>query len=120
MKTKTVFTDIFLLFFCSCILYMFNIRICPFYYFFKIPCPGCGLTRSIIELLKGNFVKSLEYNILGILVFLGCFIYLLMVIFKKVGVFDIFFKKHKIIFIILSLILLVIVEIININNMLLY
>ena len=37
---------------------------CIFSYVFDIHCPGCGLTRSFIEILQLNFKKSLEYNIL--------------------------------------------------------
>ena len=37
---------------------------CFFSYVFDIHCPGCGLTRSFIEILQLNFKKSLEYNIL--------------------------------------------------------
>ena len=37
---------------------------CFFSYVFDIHCPGCGLTRSFIEILQLNFKKSFEYNIL--------------------------------------------------------
>ena len=37
---------------------------CIFSYVFDIHCPGCGLTRSFIEILQLNFKKSFEYNIL--------------------------------------------------------
>ncbi len=41
-----------------------------------IPCPGCGLQRSFIELLKGNFVESFHLYppllpVLFLFVFLG-------------------------------------------------
>jgi hypothetical protein len=32
---------------------------CPFKEHFGIDCPGCGLQRSIIELLKGNIMESI-------------------------------------------------------------
>ena len=51
--------------------------ICPFKAFLKIDCPLCGITRSTIELLKGNISKSLEYNpttLLWIIVLLLFFI----------------------------------------------
>jgi hypothetical protein len=32
---------------------------CPFKEQFGIDCPGCGLQRSIIELLKGNILESI-------------------------------------------------------------
>jgi len=31
---------------------------CPSKHFFHVDCPGCGLQRSIIELLEGNFAES--------------------------------------------------------------
>jgi len=37
---------------------MFN---CPIKQSFGIPCPGCGLQRSLEELLNGNFVASLKH-----------------------------------------------------------
>ena len=37
---------------------------CPFKKIFNIPCPFCGMTRSIYQLLKLNIIKSIKYNIL--------------------------------------------------------
>ena len=31
---------------------------CPSKYFFGVDCPGCGMQRSFIALLKGNFMES--------------------------------------------------------------
>ena len=33
---------------------------CPFKVFLHIDCPGCGLTRATIALLKGDISKSLH------------------------------------------------------------
>lgn len=49
---------------------------CPNKVFFGLECPGCGMQRSIIELLKGNFLESLKLYpallpILFTLMFLG-------------------------------------------------
>jgi hypothetical protein len=41
---------------------------CPFRLIFGIPCPMCGITRSIGALSRGQFDKSLHFNPLGILV----------------------------------------------------
>ena len=49
------------------VLSIFSIRFCPFFYFFNIPCPGCGLTRAFICLLHGNIIQSLHYNIFGVI-----------------------------------------------------
>lgn len=37
-----------------------------------IPCPGCGLTRSIRALWHGNLVESFRYHPLGIPLVIGC------------------------------------------------
>jgi hypothetical protein len=34
----------------------------------NIPCPSCGSTRAVLELIKGNLLKSLYYNPFGIIV----------------------------------------------------
>jgi hypothetical protein len=33
---------------------------CPSKHFFYIDCPGCGLQRSLLALLEGDFVQSLR------------------------------------------------------------
>ena len=33
---------------------------CPSKKFLHIECPGCGFQRSVIELIKGNFMESLR------------------------------------------------------------
>lgn len=33
---------------------------CPTKHFLGIECPGCGMQRSIIELLRGNFWESIK------------------------------------------------------------
>lgn len=98
----------------------FDIRICPFFYFFKIPCPGCGLSRSVICLLNFDLVSSLKYNILGIPLIICCFIYFLLIIFNKSDLMNKFVIKNKIFIILVAIIILIIVEFININNPLLY
>ncbi len=35
---------------------------CVYRYFFNVPCPGCGMTRAFICLLKFDFKGALEYN----------------------------------------------------------
>lgn len=36
--------------------------ICPFYFLFDIPCPGCGMTRAYLALLKLDFYEALHYH----------------------------------------------------------
>lgn len=38
---------------------------CPFLRFFHIPCPGCGLTKSIIHFYKGEIIESFQYHYWG-------------------------------------------------------
>lgn len=40
-----------------------NLLSCFFKTNFGIECLGCGMQRALIELLKGNFSASLNYNI---------------------------------------------------------
>ena len=36
-----------------------NMFTCPVHHHTGIPCPGCGIQRSFIELLKGNISESI-------------------------------------------------------------
>jgi len=35
---------------------------CPFKTLTGIPCPGCGMTRAILSITKGDFQEALNYN----------------------------------------------------------
>ena len=37
---------------------------CPIRYLTGISCPGCGMTRAVISVLKGNFAASFHYHAL--------------------------------------------------------
>jgi hypothetical protein len=39
---------------------------CPFKMMTGLPCPGCGMTRSVVTLLHGDIGASLYYHPLGI------------------------------------------------------
>jgi len=39
---------------------------CGFKQFTGFPCPGCGLTRAMIDLLHGNFARSFQTNPAGL------------------------------------------------------
>lgn len=119
-KAKWVYLDLFILGTVSLLLNKFNIRICIFYHIFKIPCPGCGLTRGFIELSKLNVIKSLKYNILCIPILLTFIIYTFLVIIKKDYLIIKFINKYKYAVIITFIILQLVVFTININNPLLY
>lgn len=34
----------------------------------NIPCPSCGSTRSVVSLIKGNFVKAFKLNPIGYII----------------------------------------------------
>jgi hypothetical protein len=42
--------------------------VCLIKYVTNIPCPSCGSTRSVISLLKGDFIGVLNLNPIGYLV----------------------------------------------------
>ena len=46
--------------------------LCPFKMMTGLPCPGCGITKSIICFYKGDIIKSLHYHIFGPLVVFFC------------------------------------------------
>lgn len=48
--------------------------LCPFKMLTGFPCPGCGITKSLVYLYEGNLYKSLSYHILGPFVVLFCVI----------------------------------------------
>lgn len=41
---------------------------CPFEIVFGIPCPACGLTRSVVSALKFDFLSAFHYHPLFLLV----------------------------------------------------
>ncbi|MCR6640351.1 MAG: DUF2752 domain-containing protein [Sporocytophaga sp.] len=43
-----------------------HITLCIFKLTTGIPCPGCGMGRATIELIRGNFAEAYHYNILSI------------------------------------------------------
>lgn len=44
---------------------------CPIRYGLGIPCPGCGLSRGMVALLKGDWSSSLTYHAFAPLFLLG-------------------------------------------------
>lgn len=119
MKLKKLLT-IFIVLLIAIILNIFDIKLCPIFNIFKIPCPGCGMTQSFVLLLKGKVIESLSYNILTIPIVLSSVFYVIMVFIDKEKLVEDFMIKHKKAFIIISIIVTLIVWIININNPKLY
>lgn len=60
--------------------------LCPFKMLTGFPCPGCGITKSIISFYDGNVLQSLTYHIFGIPVVLFCIVIIFVLIY------EIFFK----------------------------
>lgn len=48
--------------------------LCPFKLLTGLPCPGCGITKSIIFFYKGDLLKSLYYHLFGPFVIVFCMV----------------------------------------------
>lgn len=48
--------------------------LCPFKMLTGFPCPGCGITKSIMFLYEGDLSKSIFYHLFGPFTFLFCII----------------------------------------------
>jgi Protein of unknown function (DUF2752) len=46
--------------------------LCPFKALTGFPCPGCGITKSLVFLYKGDLARSVHYHVLGIPLALFC------------------------------------------------
>lgn len=65
------------------IMIIFKLESCPVKLLIGLPCPGCGMTRAVICLLKLDFKGSFRYNALWlILLFI-----VVVAILKKYGIF---------------------------------
>jgi hypothetical protein len=48
--------------------------LCPFKMATGMPCPGCGITKSLIFLYQGELTKSISYHLFGLPLVLFCVI----------------------------------------------
>lgn len=55
------------------VLYLLDIT-CPFLEIFDYPCPGCGSTRAIMSLLRGDWRGYLYYNPMSLVIIFALFI----------------------------------------------
>ncbi len=63
MKKIILLALIFIIYFI--LVFKFNIYIpCLFHKITNLYCPGCGVTRMIISILKGNLYQAFRYNML--------------------------------------------------------
>ena len=117
-KTKIfVYLLLYIYFIC------FGKRVCLIYNIFKIPCSGCGLTRSIFYLFNKDIQMSLKYNILTIpliLLYTINSIWYLIDCIRNKNTLKRFIEKYKKHIIIVAIILFSISLIKNLNNSLLY
>ncbi len=54
-----------------------TIPLCIFKYIMHFDCPGCGLSRSFLNLSHGNFLAAIRFNALGPVIYLLLLLYLL-------------------------------------------
>lgn len=47
--------------------------LCPLKALTGMPCPSCGITKSMVYFYEGNLLKSIEYHIFGPFVIAFCF-----------------------------------------------
>lgn len=52
-----------------------SVPLCPIRNLFEVPCPGCGLTRAFLAILRFDFQGAIEYHALSIPLFLGMLSY---------------------------------------------
>ncbi|MEO7343942.1 MAG: DUF2752 domain-containing protein [Methylotenera sp.] len=53
---------------------------CPFKMLTGFPCPGCGITKSLVYFYEGDIYKSLSYHILGPFVIAFCLLTVIVLI----------------------------------------
>ncbi|MFM8710161.1 MAG: DUF2752 domain-containing protein [Sphingomonadales bacterium] len=72
--------------------------LCVFKMLTGLPCPGCGITKSIIFFYQGELYKSLSYHIFGPAVVLFCLLLLILLpleLFTKKSIGRKFFFSQK-------------------------
>lgn len=46
--------------------------LCPFKMMTGFPCPGCGITKSLVSLYEGDIMESIHHHLFGPLTFVFC------------------------------------------------
>ncbi len=74
-----------------------NQSLCPFKLLSGLPCPGCGITKSLVYIYKGDLLQSLSYHLFGPATFVFCLMIILLftieIISKKEYFKDWFYSK---------------------------
>lgn len=104
----------------SILFFTINIRICPFYYLFKIPCPGCGLTRGLFYILKLDFITATKYNVLSVPIAILILMFIIFKIIRKEVYITNVIKENQKLIIAITIIITIVSFVVNINNPLLY
>ena len=71
---------------------------CPFKMLTGFPCPGCGITKSMVFFYEGNIYKSLYYHLFGPFVVIVCVFLLVkysIEFFKNKELFTISYQNKK-------------------------
>ncbi|ADL41515.1 hypothetical protein COB47_0151 [Caldicellulosiruptor obsidiansis OB47] len=66
---------------------------CLFRSIWGIPCPGCGMTRALLAVLKGNLLAAFYYHPLCVVVILYPVIYIIFKVRKSKQIFDVWKNK---------------------------
>ena len=72
--------------------------LCPFKMLTGYPCPGCGITKSLVYFYQGDLYKSLYYHVLGPFVILFCLVTIVVLTLElvtKQEYFDKYFYNKK-------------------------
>jgi hypothetical protein len=71
--------------------------LCMFKRLFSLPCPGCGLTRSVSSILHGDFLKSWSYHPLGVFFVATALLFVFNLVMPRQSTAAVrrFFKKHN-------------------------
>jgi hypothetical protein len=51
--------------------YRIGFVFCPLRHWLGIICPSCGMTRSFVAIVRGNWAQAIEYHLFGPLLFIG-------------------------------------------------
>jgi hypothetical protein len=84
------------------------ISLCSFYTITGLPCPGCGLTRSIVYISHLSFEKAFRTNPMGFPIYVVLFLLALynFIPAKPRARLDVFIRKHHRTFVIMGILIL--------------